>query len=164
MRILAPDASLGQEAFAKDAINAVIIAAKANYVVVSRLIDGAKRAFTSANIDASRTTLIEVAGALEIPLALKKIASTNHWNAFVVLGAVIKGKTDHYEHVARLAQNGVLKVALEHRLPLGNGILTVHTLEQAFERADGPCGNLGFDAAKAAIGLSSLFLQLDKVL
>ncbi len=162
MVIQTPNVIKSSEFFDKNTVKAVIIAAKANYVVVSRLIDGAYRALNSAHVDASQTSLIEVSGALEIPLALKKTARINRFNAFVVLGAVIKGKTDHYDHVARLAHNGVLEVALDHQLPLGNGILTVHSLEQALERADGPSGNLGYDAAKAALGLTSIFLQLDK--
>ena len=73
------------------------------------------------------------------------------------MGAIIKGTTDHYHHVARIAQDGVLSVALKYNLALGNGILTVHTLEQALARADGPMGNIGFDAASAACDLRGLF-------
>lgn len=131
----------------------LIIAARANDVVVARLIDGAERAFNQAGINSSNRQLIRVSGAFEIPLALKMAAETGYFSAYVVLGAIIKGKTDHYDHVARMANDGVLQVALDHKLPLGNGILTVHCLEHALERADGPTGNLGFDAANAALSL-----------
>lgn len=131
----------------------LIIAALANDMVVSRLVDGAKRALSAARIAPEHQQVMRVSGALEIPLALKMAAKSGAFDAFVVLGAVIKGKTDHYDHVARMANDGVLAVALEHYLALGNGIVTVHCLEQALERADGPAGNLGVDAANAALNL-----------
>lgn len=140
----------------------LIIAARANDLVVSGLIDGAVRAFTKAKIKLSHQWLIRVPGALELPLALKKAAQPGQFSAYAVLGAVIKGKTDHYDHVARMANDGILSVALEHNLALGNGILTVHCLEHALERADGPCGNLGFDAAQAALNLAATFSALEQ--
>jgi len=146
----------------QDTIKAVIIAAQANQLVVSRLVEGAMRALSSTTRVSAHVSLIEVSGALEIPLALNKVAKAARFNTFVALGAVIKGKTDHYEHVARMANDGVLRVALEHQLAFGNGILTVHSLEQALERADGPCGNLGFDATKAALSLTAIFSRLDQ--
>lgn len=131
----------------------LIIAARANDVVVSRLVEGAQRACSKAGIESTNLEVMRVPGALEIPLALKIAARANYFNAYVVLGAVIKGKTDHYDHVSRMANDGVLQVAIDHQLALGNGILTVHSFEHALERADGPAGNLGFDAANAAINL-----------
>lgn len=140
--------------------NPVIIAAQANDLVVSRLIDGALRAFRTAGIGDEQITIVRVPGALEIPLALNKIAALGQHSCYTVLGAVIKGKSDHYDHVARMANDGALSVALKYNLAMGNGILTVHSLEQALERADGPCGNLGFDAAHAALSLSNTFLPV----
>lgn len=140
----------------------LIIAARANELVVTRLIDGALRALKQSAIKPSHQHVIRVPGALEIPLALKMAARSGQFNAYVVLGAVIKGKTDHYDHVARMANDGVLNVALEHHLALGNGILTVHSLEHALERADGPAGNLGSDAAHAALNLMVTSLLLAK--
>ena len=138
---------------------ALIIASLANDIIVSRLISGAEAAFDAANIAKERQTIIRVPGAMEIPVALKK--SAPYFDIFVVLGVVIKGQTDHYEHVSRIAMDGVLQVCLEHTLPLGNGIMTVHTMEQALARADGPSGNLGIDAARAALSLRQLFLNQD---
>lgn len=140
---------------------ALIIAANFNDLIVSRLVEGAVRAFHSASIADSAISLIRVAGALEIPLALKAAARTNQFNVFVVVGAIIKGHTDHYDHVARMANDGVLSVALEHNLALGNKILTVHSLEHALERADGPHGNAGHDAAMAALGLFDTYAAIN---
>lgn len=139
---------------------AVIIASMANDFVVSRLIAGAKNTFLDARIFEGQQSLVRVPGALEIPVALKKMAP--HFDLFVVLGAVIKGQTDHYEHVSKMAFEGVSQVMLENTLALGNGIMTVHSIELALARADGPSGNLGVEAAKAALSLKQLFLSYDK--
>lgn len=141
----------------------LIIASRANELIVSRLIEGASRACHKAGIKANDQYLIRVDGALEIPLALKMAAKTGHFTTYVVLGAVIKGHTDHYEHVARMANDGVLSVALEYNLVLGNKILTVHSLEHALERADGPAGNAGYDAAMAALNLYETLWALQAI-
>ncbi len=138
---------------------ALIIGALANDFVVSRLINGALATFDAAKIPKQQQTVIRVPGALEIPLALKKAAA--HFDIFVVLGAVIKGQTDHYDHVSRISFDGVLQVALEHSLALGNGIMTVANMELALARADGPNGNLGKDAALAALSLRQLSFNQD---
>jgi 6,7-dimethyl-8-ribityllumazine synthase len=140
----------------------IIIAARANELVVSRLIDGALRAFSMSSIKPEEITIMRVSGALEIPLALKKVALSRRHSAHVVLGAIIKGESDHYDHVSRIAYDGVFEVALKHELALGTGILCVHNLEQALSRSDGPHGNLGFDAAMAALKLSASFFNLEQ--
>ena len=141
----------------------IIIASQANDLVVRRLIDGAKRSLLTNGIPLKNQYLLQVPGALEIPMALKRAVLSGKFSIFVVVGAVIKGKTDHYDHVARMANDGTLNIAIRHGLALGNGILTVHSLEHALERADGPNGNLGYDAANAAIKLHNSFLELEKV-
>jgi len=146
----------------KKAHKPLIIAARANELVVSRLIDGALRAFSISSIKPEHISLLRVSGALEIPLALKKAVCSRIHTSYVVLGAIIKGETDHYDHVSRIAYDGVLKVALDHQLALGTGILAVHNLEQALNRADGPHGNLGYDAAMAALKLSAAFFNLEQ--
>ncbi len=138
----------------------IIIAARANDNVCSRLIDGAVRAFTEAGIEANNQHVLRVAGALEIPLALKMAARSRQFDIFLVIGAVIKGQTDHYEHVSRMANDGVMSVALEYQLALANCILCAHNMEQALERAGGACGNLGFDYANAAVDLAACYASL----
>lgn len=140
----------------------LIVAARANELVVSRLIDGALRAFLMSSIKPEQITIMRVSGALEIPLALKKAAVARTYSAYVVLGAIIKGESDHYDHVSRIAYDNVFEVALRHELALGTGILCVHNLEQALSRSDGPHGNLGFDAAIAALKLSASFFNLEQ--
>ncbi len=142
-------------------LRALVIAAEANSLVVDRLVAGASNALADRGLKQDQQKIVRVAGALEIPLMLKRAASSKRFDVFVVLGAVIKGQTDHYEHVASMANNGVLNVALEYGLALGNGILTVHSMEQALARADGTHGNIGRDAALAALNLKLSYLSLE---
>lgn len=140
--------------------NVAIIATRWHHNVVDRLIDGAHRALIEADISPEYHHVMHVAGALELPLALSMALDSRRYNAYVMLGCVLKGKTDHYDHVARMANDAIINLATTHRLALGNGILTVHHLEHALARAEGSEGNLGYDAMKAALDLLRLSVSL----
>ena len=99
-----------------------------------------------------------VPGALEIPLALSKLAQTGEFDALVAIGAVVRGETYHFEVVANESAAGVASVQLEFGIPIGNGILTTETDEQALERAD----TKGFEAAQAALELANLLDAIDE--
>jgi 6,7-dimethyl-8-ribityllumazine synthase len=99
-----------------------------------------------------------VPGALEAPLALQRLAQTDEYGALVALGAVIRGETYHFEIVANESAAGVSGVQLEFGIPIGNGILTTDTDEQAMARADGK----GADAALAALELANLLDAIDE--
>jgi 6,7-dimethyl-8-ribityllumazine synthase len=105
-------------------------------------------------------TLVRVPGAFEIPLAAGKLADTNNFDAIICLGAVIRGATPHFEHVAAESAKGIAHVMLEKRMPVAYGILTTETIEQAVERAGTKAGNKGWDAALSAIEMVDLFAQL----
>ena len=96
-------------------------------------------------------TVVRVAGALELPVAAQELA--RHCDAVVALGAVIRGGTPHFEHVCRAAVDGLARVALDERTPVGNGVLTCDTLEQAVQRAGGPGSteDKGYEATVAAL-------------
>ena len=96
-------------------------------------------------------TVVRVAGALELPVAAQELA--RHCDAVVALGAVIRGGTPHFEHVCRVAVDGLGRVALDERTPVGNGVLTCDTLEQAVQRAGGPGSteDKGYEATLAAL-------------
>ncbi len=96
-------------------------------------------------------------GALETPLALQRMAQTGDFDALVALGAVIRGETYHFEIVANESAAGVASVQLEFGIPIGNGILTTDTDEQAQARADGK----GRDAALAALEMANLLTAID---
>jgi 6,7-dimethyl-8-ribityllumazine synthase len=139
-------------------IRPVIIASKTHDNVVSRVLDGALNAFKTDGLNQNEVTIGKVAGALEIPLLLEHYAQQNIFNVFVVLGVVLKGETDHYYHVSRLANDGVMSTALKYTLALGNGILCVHNTDQALKRSDESSNNVGFLAATAALSLYNSFL------
>jgi 6,7-dimethyl-8-ribityllumazine synthase len=118
--------------------------------IVDGLREGALRIITEAGGTAD---VLDVAGALELAsTVLFAVKGTRRrYDAFVTLGCVVKGETDHYEHVCREAMQGITRVALDHALCLGNGLLTVATAEQAIERSRRDGHNKGAEAAAAAL-------------
>ncbi len=103
-------------------------------------------------VGAEVVRVVEVPGAFEIPLTAQKLANSGAVDAVVALGAVIEGDTDHYEHVAHRASEGLMRVALDTEIPVTFGILTARSADHAMARsAPGP-GNKGAEAAGAAVG------------
>src|SRR5205814_10391863 len=113
---------------------------------------GAQAALKEAGVIDSSVVLVTVPGALETPLALQYLAQTGRFDALVALGAVIRGETYHFEIVANESAAGVSGVALEYGVPIGNGILTCDTDEQARARMDAK----GYEATEAALELANL--------
>jgi 6,7-dimethyl-8-ribityllumazine synthase len=117
--------------------------------VVDGLRDGAVRILQEAS---ARFEVLDVAGAMELAGAVRlAIDGTRRFDGYVALGCVVKGGTDHYEHVCREAMSGLTQVALQFALCLGNGLLTVNSIEQALERSKGDGFNKGAEAAVAAL-------------
>ncbi|HEX3347705.1 MAG TPA: 6,7-dimethyl-8-ribityllumazine synthase [Acetobacteraceae bacterium] len=117
--------------------------------VVDGLRDGAVRIIEQAR---ARHEVLDVAGALELATAIRfALAGFRRFDAYVALGCVVRGETDHYDHVCREAMAGLTQVAIAHSLCLGNGLLTVHTVEQARARATLDGHNKGAEAAVAAL-------------
>jgi 6,7-dimethyl-8-ribityllumazine synthase len=108
--------------------------------------------FEGAGVE--RVVVLEVAGALELPLASRSLIERHGCSGVVAIGAVIKGETDHYDHVATEATRGISQVALETGAPVGNAILTVHEYDHALERSRPGPGNKGAEAATAALDLA----------
>jgi 6,7-dimethyl-8-ribityllumazine synthase len=104
------------------------------------------------------TKIVTVPGALETPLALQRLAQSGDFDALVALGAVIRGDTYHFEIVANESAAGISSVQLEFGIPIGNGILTCDTDEQARARMDAK----GHDAAQAAVELANLLDAIDE--
>jgi len=109
-------------------------------------------------VRADDITVVSVAGALEAPLALQRLAGTGKYDALVALGAVIRGETYHFEIVANESSAGISQVALDSGVPVANGILTTNTEEQAQERAMGK----GRDCAEAAVEMALLLRLIDR--
>ncbi len=101
---------------------------------------------------------LDVAGALEVPLALQKLAATGRFQALVALGAVIRGETYHFEVVSNESAAGIMQVQLDTGIPIANGILTTDTDEQAEVRA----GPKGRDCADAAVEMANLLAQIER--
>jgi 6,7-dimethyl-8-ribityllumazine synthase len=121
------------------------------------LLAGALRALKEAGVTDRNITVATVPGALETSLALQRLAQTGEFEALVALGAVIRGETYHFEIVANESARGVAEVQLEFGIPVGNGILTTNTDEQALMR----CEKKGFEAAQAALELANLLEAID---
>jgi 6,7-dimethyl-8-ribityllumazine synthase len=147
--------------FSRPAGRIALLASRFNDLVVSRLIEGAHDALLRHGIDDDDLSLIRVPGAFELPLTADKLAASGRYAAIVALGCVVRGDTAHFDYVAGGAANGLMQVALDHGLPVGFGVLTVDTLEQALDRAGGKAGNKGADAAMTVIEQLNLLAQLE---
>lgn len=135
-----------------------VVVATFNSEVTGGLLTGALLYIHEVGAEAKK--VVEVPGAFEIPLVAKAMAESGDVDAIVALGAVIKGDTDHYDHVAHRASEGLMQVTLETNIPVTFGILTSQTLEDALKRsAPGP-DNKGAEAAAAAVGAALALRQI----
>ena len=137
-----------------------LVAARFNSFVVEHLIKGAKEALLKHGSEETDIELFYVPGAFEIPLALKKIASSGKYDGIVALGAVIRGGTPHFEYVAGECVKGITQASLDSEIPIAFGVLTVDTVNQAIDRAGDNLGNKGAEAAESAIRMINLLEQL----
>jgi 6,7-dimethyl-8-ribityllumazine synthase len=96
-----------------------------------------------------------------MPIVVRKLAMSRRYEALVALGAVIRGQTPHFDYVAGECASGLARIALESGVPVGFGVLTTDTMEQAVDRAGGKAGNKGADAALAALEMANLLRRLD---
>jgi 6,7-dimethyl-8-ribityllumazine synthase len=139
-----------------------IVASRFNDFIVDRLLDAAVGTLLKHGVAAADIEVVRVPGAFETPLAIKKMATSRRYNALIALGCVIRGATPHFDHVAREASRGVCEVSTSEQIPVGFGILTVDSIEQAIERAGTKAGNKGADAALAAIQMATVLRQLEQ--
>lgn len=133
-----------------------LIAARFNGTIVDDLVAGAVDGLRRHGVADADIDLIRVPGSFEVPLIAQRLAKSQRYAAVVCLGAVIRGETGHYDHVAGQTAAGVARAALESGVPVIFGILTTDTLEQAINRAGAKSGNKGFEAALAAIEMVNL--------
>jgi 6,7-dimethyl-8-ribityllumazine synthase len=125
-----------------------------------RLVEGALDALRRHGVAESAVTLVKVPGAWELPLAARKVAEAGSADAVIVLGAVIRGGTPHFDYVAGQAAGGLAAVQAETGVPVSFGLLTTDTIEQAIERSGTKAGNKGADAAMTALEMVSLCRRL----
>ncbi|HXL83428.1 MAG TPA: 6,7-dimethyl-8-ribityllumazine synthase [Casimicrobiaceae bacterium] len=135
-----------------------IVLSRFNAAIGQPLLEGALRALGEAGAHESSITVVTVPGALEAPLALQRMAQSGDYDALVALGAVIRGETFHFEIVATESASGLASVQLEFGIPIGNGILTTDTEEQALARASVK----GHEAAMTAVEMANLLDAIDE--
>jgi len=136
-----------------------IVASRFNDFIVDRLLEAAIGTLTKHGVASADIEVVRVPGAYETPLAIKKLAASHRYQALIALGCVIRGATAHFDFVAGEASRGIAHVSLTEEIPVGFGILTVDTIEQAIERAGTKAGNKGVDAALAAIQMANVLRQ-----
>lgn len=140
----------------------VLVASRFNAFVVDSLVAGACDALLRHGVARERITLIKVPGAWELPLAAKEVAAAGSADAIIVLGAVIRGGTPHFDFVAGEAASGLARVQADSGIPVAFGLLTTDSIEQAIERSGTKAGNKGADAALTALEMVSLGRRLRK--
>ncbi len=137
-----------------------IVLARFNDFIGERLLEGAVDALVRHGAERSHIEVARVPGAFEMPLGLKQMAASKKFDALIALGCVIRGETPHFEYVAGEAAHGIAQVGQQFDIPVGFGLLTVDTIEQAIARAGSKGGNKGVDAALAAIEMVNLMKKL----
>ena len=133
-----------------------LVVGRFNSFVVESLVSGAVDALVRHGVSESDITLIRAPGAFEIPLVAQKVAQRGEYSAIIALGAVIRGATPHFDHVAGQCAAGLARAADDTGVPVAFGVLTTDTIEQAIERAGTKAGNKGADAALCALELANL--------
>jgi len=138
-----------------------IVAARFNEFIVESLIKGSLHCLRQHGASDGDIEIIRVPGAFEMPIAVDKVAATRRFDGIIALGAVIRGGTPHFDYVAGECVKGVTAASLKHGIPIGNGVLTVDTIEQAIERAGTKAGNKGEEATLAVIEMVNLLRRID---
>jgi 6,7-dimethyl-8-ribityllumazine synthase len=142
-----------------EGLRVAIVASRWNDFIVSRLIGGASDALERLGASSDAITIIRVPGSFELPMAAKRAAMSDEYDAVICLGVVIRGETSHNEFIAAEVIKGIAQVSLETNLPITLGVVTADNLEQAIDRAGAKSGNKGFDAAMTAVELVNLYRE-----
>lgn len=137
-----------------------IVASRFNSRLGDLLVAGAVDCLRRHGVEPGDVHLVSVPGAWEIPPALEELAVAGKVDGLVAIGVVIRGETPHFDYICAQASRGIAAVAERHRIPVGFGLLTCDSSEQAAERAGGKAGNKGWDAALAALEMADLFARL----
>jgi 6,7-dimethyl-8-ribityllumazine synthase len=137
-------------------LKVAVVRSRFNDLVTQRLLDGALATLRSNGVQDGDVTVVEVPGAVELALAARLAIANLKVDAVICLGAVIRGETDHYDHVCRLAADSIGAVTRETGVPVAFGVLTCDELEQALARSGKGGGNRGGDAALAALEMANL--------
>ncbi len=134
-----------------------LVAGRFNEYIVDSLVNGARNTLEQHGVAPDDIFLVQVPGCFELPLAARMVAQSNpDLSGIVALGAVIRGATPHFDYVAGECASGIRQVSMELNLPVGFGVLTTETIEQAIERAGTKAGNKGADVALTVLEMANL--------
>jgi 6,7-dimethyl-8-ribityllumazine synthase len=137
-----------------------VLASRFNEPIVKKLVDGALQALLKYGVVFEDIDVIWVPGAWELPVAARWLLATERYDGIVAVGAVIRGETAHFDYIAGEASKGLAEASAESETPIGFGVLTCDTEEQAEARAGGAHGNKGWDAAVATLEMADLMDRL----
>ncbi|MBI3999295.1 MAG: 6,7-dimethyl-8-ribityllumazine synthase [Candidatus Omnitrophica bacterium] len=137
-----------------------IVVSRFNEFVTRVMLEGALNELRRSGVSDADLQVVWVPGAYEIAFACQKLSESKPLDALIAIGCIIRGETSHYEHLAQAVCDGIQKVALEQKIPIGFGVITVENITQAIERAGGKQGNKGRDAARSALEMVQIIQQL----
>ena len=138
-----------------------IVASRFNDFIVESLLKASLHCLRQHGAADADIEVVRVPGAFEMPVVVDKIAAARRFDGIIALGAVIRGGTPHFDYVAGECVKGITTAGQRHQVPIGNGVLTVDTIEQAIERAGTKAGNKGEEAALAVIEIVNLLRRID---
>ncbi len=142
-----------------------IVVSRFNSFVVDSLLDGAVDTLKRfGQVADENITIVRVPGAVELPLAARRVAASGKFDGIIALGAVIRGGTPHFDFVAGECNKGLAQVALDFDLPVSFGVLTTDTIEQAIERSGTKAGNKGGEAALGLLEMVNVLQELEQQL
>ena len=141
-------------------IRVAIACGRFNDLITERLLKGAVDGLIRHGVQEANVTVVWAPGSFELPLVAQRLAKRDDIDAVIALGAVIRGATGHYEHVAGQCAAGLQRAQLDSGKPVVFGVLTTETIEQAIERAGTKAGNKGYESAETAIEMVNLLKQL----
>jgi 6,7-dimethyl-8-ribityllumazine synthase len=139
-----------------------IAASRFNRLITDLLVAGAAEELRRHGVGETDLDVAWVPGAFELPLAVERLAGTGRYAGVVAIGAVVRGSTPHFEHVAGQAAAGLAAVTRSTGVPVAFGVLTCDTMEQALDRAGGKAGNKGAEAALTVLEMAGLLEAIDK--
>ena len=137
-----------------------IIVSRFNHFITDKLLEGALDALQRSGAEGKSIEVHKVPGSFEIPLVARRLVDTGNYDALICLGAIIRGGTIHYDHIAAEVTKGIAVLNLEGKVPISLGVITTEDIEQAIERAGTKMGNKGWDAALVAVEMVNLLKKI----
>ena len=148
---------------AQDSFPVAVILSQFNYEITQKLLQGTLQRLIELGMDSADIMIVEVPGAIEIPLIALQLAKKKLYGAMIALGAVIRGETSHYDYVCEQVSQGLQRISLDFAIPIIFGILTTDDEAQAWERCGGNHGHKGIDAADSALAMHAILQELSSI-